>query len=182
VDFPKIKREQRGILLSAARSELFNTVLAARVIDGSWNTGLPGELWMLDGTHSVFGPEPDPTALAQRASTQDIHPTGPLWGRGHLRTDSVCRVLEETMLEFAADIRAGLEQVGLKQERRALRIPARALAWNWPDAQTIELSFELPPGSYATAFLHALGDVRDATAGGDPGDVRHLPTSPNGVD
>lgn len=178
----RVKRDQRGILLSAARSELFNAVLAVRVADGSWNTGLPGELWMLDGTHSVFGPEPDPAALADRAGAQDIHPTGPLWGRGHLRTDGACRALEEATLEFATDIRAGLEQAGLKQERRALRIPARTLAWNWRDAHTIELSFELPAGSYATALLRVLGDVRDAANAVDPGDVRHLPAEQNGVD
>jgi tRNA pseudouridine13 synthase len=182
----RVKREQRGILLSAARSELFNTVLAARVTNGSWNTGLPGELWMLDGTHSVFGPEPDPAALAERAIAKDIHPTGPLWGRGSLRSDDACRLLEETTLEFAADIRAGLEQAGLKQERRALRIPARALAWSWPDAQTLEVAFELPPGSYATAFLLALGDVHEAANAAtntvDPDRSRHLPAPQNGVD
>ena len=176
------KRDQRGILLSAARSELFNSVLAARVTDRSWNIGLSGELWMLDGSHSVFGPEHDPAALADRAIAQDIHPTGPLWGRGNLRTDSVCRALEETTLASAADIRAGLEQAGLKQERRALRIPARALSWNWRDAHTIELSFELPAGSYATALLHALGDVRDAGNTDAAGRSWHLPTPQDGVD
>jgi tRNA pseudouridine13 synthase len=178
----RVKRDQRGILLSAARSELFNTVLAARVANGSWATGLPGELWMLDGSHSVFGPEADPGALAERASVLDIHPTGPLWGRGNLRTDSDCRALEEATLESAIDIRAGLEQAGLKQERRALRIPARALAWAWRDPGTIELSFELAAGSYATSLLHALGAVRDAVNADDAGGFRHLPAGPNGVD
>lgn len=160
----RVKREQRGILLSAARSALFNDVLAARVIDGSWNTGLPGELWMLDGSHSVFGPEPEPVALAKRVAAQDIHPTGPLWGRGALRTDGECRALEEAVLVPAADIRAGLEQAGLKQERRALRIAPRALAWSWPQTQAIVLSFELPAGSYATTLLQALGNAGE---GGD---------------
>jgi len=157
----RVKREQRGMLLSAARSELFNRVLAARVANGSWNTGLPGELWMLDGTHSIFGPEPGPAALAERASTQDIHPTGPLWGRGALRTAVDCRAIEEETLHDAADIRAGLEQAGLNQERRALRTPARSLAWKWQDEGTLELAFELPAGSYATSLLGAIGRCED---------------------
>ncbi len=157
----RVKREQRGILLSAARSELFNCVLAARVADGNWNTGLPGDLWMLDGTHSIFGPESDPVALAERATAQDIHPTGPMWGRGALRTDADCRALEDAALDFAADIRAGLEQAGLNQERRALRIPVRSLAWEWHDVSTLEVAFDLPPGSYATSLLRTLGDVKD---------------------
>jgi len=158
----RVKREQRGLLLSSARSELFNQVLAARVANGSWETGLPGELWMLDGSHSVFGPESEPDALVVRARTQDIHPTGPLWGRGALRTDLDCRALEEATLGLATDIRAGLEMAGLNQERRSLRTPARSLVWEWRDESTLDLAFELPPGSYATSLLRALGACEDA--------------------
>ena len=39
-----LRREQRGFVLSAARSALFNAVLAARVADGSWEGLLPGDL------------------------------------------------------------------------------------------------------------------------------------------
>jgi len=164
----KMGRDKRGILLSAARSELFNRVLATRVVDGSWKTGLSGELWMLDGTHSIFGPEPDPAAFAERAQAQDIHPTGPLWGRGALRTDADCRALEEAALHDAADIRAGLEQAGLNQERRALRTPARSLTWKWPDEATLELTFELPAGCYATSMLSAIGRCEDHAGLADP--------------
>src|SRR3546814_10072945 len=80
-------------LLSAARSELFNRVLAARVRDRSWNRGLEGEVWMLDGVRSVFGPEPWSEALAERLDRFDIHPAAPLWGRGALRTPCAVRRL-----------------------------------------------------------------------------------------
>ena len=40
---------------------------------------------MLDGTHAIFGPEPWTDDLAHRLAAGDIHPTGPLWGRGELR-------------------------------------------------------------------------------------------------
>src|SRR5690606_12755695 len=43
----RVARAQRTHLLSAARSELFNRVLAARVGAGSWDRGLEGEVWML---------------------------------------------------------------------------------------------------------------------------------------
>ncbi|MBS0193021.1 MAG: tRNA pseudouridine(13) synthase TruD [Proteobacteria bacterium] len=163
----RMRREQRSILLSAARSELFNRVLAARVADGSWETGLPGEVWMLDGSHSVFGPESDSAtldALTERAQRLDIHPTGPLWGRGELRTQVACRDLEIATLADAADLRVGLEQADLRQERRALRVPARDLTWEWLAADALRLSFELPPGSYATSLLQAMGTVVDAAS------------------
>ncbi|HUH89890.1 MAG TPA: tRNA pseudouridine(13) synthase TruD, partial [Lysobacter sp.] len=76
----RVRREERGMLLSAARSALFNQVLAARVARDCWDTPLEGEVWMLDGSRSVFGPEPFNDALAQRLAAFDIHPSGPLWG------------------------------------------------------------------------------------------------------
>lgn len=53
----RLRNDQRSMLLSAARSALFNRVLTARVEQDSWDSALEGEAWMLDGSRSVFGPE-----------------------------------------------------------------------------------------------------------------------------
>ena len=95
----RVRRDQRSLLLSAARSELFNRVLAARLADGSWNRGLEGEVWMLAGSRSVFGPEPWSGTLAQRLADFDIHPTGPLWGKGASRAEATARDCEERALQ-----------------------------------------------------------------------------------
>ncbi len=160
----RMGREQRAMLLSAARSALFNRVLAARVADGSWNRGMEGEVWMLSGSRSVFGPEPWSEALAHRLEAFDIHPSGALWGRGGLRSEGACRELELAALDGAESValRDGLERAGLEQERRALRVRPDGLAWAWPDASSLQLSFSLPPGSYATAVLAQLGTLADA--------------------
>ncbi|KRA52281.1 pseudouridine synthase [Pseudoxanthomonas sp. Root65] len=165
----RVRREQRSLLISAARSELFNRVLAARLADGSWNRGLEGEVWMLAGSRSVFGPEPWSDPLAQRLAHFDIHPTGPLWGAGEPRTQADARECETTALqgEDALALRAGLEQEGLRQERRALRLVPQGLAWSWLPDDALRLTFALPPGSYATAVLHELGTVTDASQGDD---------------
>ncbi len=161
----RVGREQRSIYLSAARSEIFNAVLAARIHAGNWNTGAPGEVWMLDGTQSVFGPEPMDDATAARAASQDIHPTGPMWGTGELRTRDAVRGIEEAATAPFADLRAGLEAAGMKQERRALRVRVRALEWRWPAPGQLQLGFTLMPGSYATEVLAELGDTVDASRG-----------------
>ena len=162
----RVARAQRSILLSAARSALFNRVLVARVQDGSWDAGLEGEVWMLAGSRSVFGPEPWSEALAQRLARFDIHPSGPLWGAGPLRSSGGCAEVEQAALcgEDALAIRDGLERAGLKQERRALRLFAQDLAWEWLDADSLRLCFSLPPGSYATALLQELGEVTDSAS------------------
>lgn len=155
----RVRREQRGILLSAARSQLFNTVLAARIGDGSWQQGLAGEVWMLDGSHSLFGPEPMTAELAARAARLDIHPTGPLWGSGPLRCSGEAQRREVGALAEQSALREGLEAAGLRQERRALRMRVGELHWQWSGDDCLHLHFALPAGSYATAVLAELGEV-----------------------
>lgn len=161
----RVRKDQRSMLLSAARSALFNRVLAARVAQGNWDTALDGEVWMLDGSRSVFGPEPMNEALAERLARFDIHPSAPLWGAGELRSSGAALALEQAALadEQALALRAGLEQAGLKQERRALRLRPALMQHAWLADDVLELSFALPPGCYATAVLHELGTVADAT-------------------
>lgn len=163
----RVPREQRSLLLSAARSELFNRVLAARVDADCWDRPLDGEVWMLDGTRSVFGPQPLDDALARRLADFDIHPTGPLWGQGELRTRDAAAEIERSAVEGgdAAALRAGLERAGLRQERRSLRLRPADLAWTWRDSGTLELGFSLPPGTYATTVLAELGEVRALARG-----------------
>ena len=158
----RCKREQRSIFLSAARSELFNAVLAARVDAGNWRTGIEGDVWMLDGSHSVFGPEPISAQLLERVERLDIHPTGPMWGTGTLRSDRAAKAIEEAAVAPLSDLRAGLEDAGLKQERRALRVAVGELRWSWPEPATLRLEFTLPPGAYATGLLAELGEVEEA--------------------
>jgi tRNA pseudouridine13 synthase len=160
----RVGREQRSIYLSAARSALFNAVLAARIAAGDWNTGREGEVWMLDGTQSVFGPEPMSEVLRERVAGQDIHPTGPMWGMGELRCTGATQALEQAAGAPHADLRAGLESAGLRQERRALRVRVHELSWRREDDEALLLEFALMPGAYATELLTELGTVADASA------------------
>ncbi len=158
----RVKRSERAILLSAARSVLFNAVLAARVAAGNWASGLEGEVWMLDGSRSVFGPEPLDATLAERARQLDIHPTGPLWGRGRSMASGPALAIEQAALAPHAALAAGLEAAGLNQERRALRVRVDALECQWLAADRLHLSFTLGAGCYATALLACLGRVGQA--------------------
>ena len=173
----RIDRDQRAMLLSAARSALFNRVVAARVAAGDWETGLDGEVWMLDGSRSVFGPEAATPELAARAAAQDIHPTAPLWGRGALRSAGKALARETAALDDAQSLalRDGLEAAGLSQERRATRLRPSELHWTWQAPGLLQLGFTLPAGCYATSVLAELGDigngaVRRSPSGSTAGD------------
>lgn len=154
----RLPRDKRSILLSAARSAIFNDVVARRVEAGTWDRAIDGDVFMLEGTHSVFGPEPATPALQARLRALDVHPTGTLWGAGPLRSTGDCAALESAVSAQHAELAAGLENAGLKQERRALRLAVRDLAWEWRES-AIFLEFFLPAGAYATTVLQALGEI-----------------------
>ncbi|MEX0738384.1 MAG: tRNA pseudouridine(13) synthase TruD [Pseudohongiella sp.] len=149
-------RLERGMWLSAARSALFNAVLARRVAAGNWNRWLPGDVMNLNGSGSVFVSSADDADLPQRLADMDIHPTGPLWGQGALASRDSAAALEQAVADEMAVFSAALPRYGLQQERRSLRLPVKALDYRRPDDGTLEIEFTLPTGTYATAVLHEL--------------------------
>lgn len=152
----RVDRHQRGLYISAARSQLFNQALAARLEQGTWNRPLFGDLLMLEGTESWFSAAEVTSELERRADELDVHPTGPLWGRGRSRLTGEAAATESAALAGFESWRQGLEHCGLSQERRALRVRVADLAWAFPASDQLELSFSLPAGSYATALLREL--------------------------
>ena len=155
----RVDRTLRSLLLSAARAEVFNAVLAARVERGAWDTALAGELWNLAGSRSWFGPEPWNDALAARLAAFDIHPSGPLWGAGPHPAAAAVAALEQEIAATLPELCAGLVAAGLQQERRALRLHPAALDWSWHQDAALELRFTLPAGAYATVVVRELAAV-----------------------
>ena len=153
-------REQNSMELSAARSLIFNQILAARVQDGSWNTGLNGEVFNLNGSGSIFASEHMDETLQARLASGDIHPTAVMWGAGNDKVAGDAAELENTVVQqdaLLAALATGLEQREVKAQRRALRLPVEDLSWRWADKQdgeqTLVLSFTLTTGSFATSVL-----------------------------
>jgi tRNA pseudouridine13 synthase len=155
----RVERDKRSFLLSAARSQIFNEVLATRVERGSWDTALEGEIWSLAGSRSWFGPEPFSDVLAGRLASGDIHPSGPLWGQGEPPSQGEAGALEREVAAANADLVAGLASARMDQERRPLRLMPKELKWRWLDDTALELSFELPAGAYATVVVRELASV-----------------------
>lgn len=159
----RLRRHERSLALSAARAELFNAVLAARVEAGSWDRILPGDVAGLAGSNSVFAVADLTAELERRAAAMDIHPTGPLCGS---KTEPVssgsAAEVERTATAPFPDLKTGLERAGLEHGFRPLRVAAARLALiRRPGRMT--LGFELPSGAYATSVLAELADC-DARA------------------
>jgi len=148
----RLPRHKRSIAISTIRSFVFNEFLHARVTDGSWSTLLPGDKANLDGTGSVFDVESVDDELTRRCTEMDIHPAGELVGDG-----SECD--NEKWL-------AALEKARVESGTRSLRLRASDLETNSGD-DSIELSFTLGRGAYATSVLRELVDVSDVSKNAD---------------
>jgi len=163
-DRKRLSRRLRGIYISAARSLLFNQVLAWRVEQGSWNRLLDGERIMLDGSASSFYAEQIDEQLQQRLEEMDIHPSAPLWGRGQSDVTGDAAAVEQQALEGYEFWKEGLERCGADLGRRALRAPVREMAWRFEE-DSLMLEFSLPKGSYATSVLRECLDYRSGNSG-----------------
>jgi tRNA pseudouridine13 synthase len=148
-------RPERGFALSAARSAVFNAVLAARVREGSWNTLEAGDVANLDGSGSIFAVKAPDDVLHARCAALDVHPTGPLWGAGELPSGGRVAAIEQEIAARCSTFAEGLVRAGLEQERRALRMRTEALEWEQTGVD-VRLRFQLPRGAFATAVLHEL--------------------------
>lgn len=153
----KVRRDKRSIWLSAARSWLFNEVLAARVADQTWQQLLEGDVMQLASGRGQFMAEPSDIALPSRLMAQEVHITGPLYGKAGraLPPQAAAAALERQVLETRGAWLDGLERFGLEADRRALGLAVTDLQWQIHD-HVLELHFGLVSGSYATAVLREL--------------------------
>ncbi len=154
---------QRGFVLSAARSLVFNALLAERVRAGSWEQLLPGDRAQLDGRGSHFALEAPDAGLVERAGRLEIHPSGPLWGRGVPDSQGAVRALEQRVAGQFPRLCALVEAAGMRQERRSLRLAVRELEAS-VEPEAVELRLRLTRGAYATVVLRELFDLEDHEA------------------
>ncbi|WP_372964086.1 tRNA pseudouridine(13) synthase TruD [Marinobacter sp.] len=131
------------LYFSAARSWLFNEVLAERVASGSWFRCLPGE----PGDEGV--------------------PTGPLWGDGGTSASEYQETFERSVVAKYPEFEKLFLSTRMKPERRSLVTRPERLQWEWLDENTLRLQFWLPPGQYATTVLGDIFELQDMSLSRD---------------
>jgi tRNA pseudouridine13 synthase len=148
----RIKKHQRSLYLSSARSWIFNQVLSERIKQNNWNQHLAGDVFMLQGKSACF-PDDGSGDIAERLSTMQIHPTGVLWGEGESLASAKCLEIENEIAKNNELFCEGLEGARMKQERRALRLLVDDLNWQMEENDSLIIEFSLPSGAYATMVL-----------------------------
>ena len=155
-DGAKVGREQRSLYLSAARSYLFNQILAYRITHNSWNQAVAGDTYQFDLSHSCFKSDLPDAEIIRRLEAKEIHPTGVLWGRGDADVSADALSIEQAIIDAYPELAQGLIACAVDKDRRALRVNVQDLNWQFIDGATVELAFTLPAGSYATSVLREI--------------------------
>ncbi|HEU5137550.1 MAG TPA: tRNA pseudouridine(13) synthase TruD [Steroidobacteraceae bacterium] len=148
-------RDDAGFMLSAARSLVFNAILAERVAQGTWNRLAAGDVANLDGRGSVFAVDQVDAELERRCAALDVHPTAPLVGAGQSLATGAVLALEDAVAAQYPEAVSVIHAEGMKSERRALRIRVRELVHEY-SGDTLRLRFALSAGSFATTVLREI--------------------------
>ncbi len=159
-------RFKRGMYLSAARSYLFNLVVSQRIDKQLAFTAMEGDCFQLAYNRSYFTPEQIDDTIKSRLSDKEIRLSAPLWGKGELTSEQAAQAFEMATLAEYQCFREGLEQAGLKQERRAVLVMPQDFSYELSDDQLV-LKFYLNSGCYATSVIRELVEVREEKYSGE---------------
>lgn len=156
----RLKPHKRGIYLSAMRSWIFNQIVSRRLQDRCFFSPIEGDVFMLSASHACFYEELSENITA-RLENNEINLTAALWGKGESMAKSLVEELERAIAMQFSSFAETIEKVGMKQERRAMRLIPVDMQWQFEADKSLLLSFELPKGSYATSVLRELCNVHD---------------------
>ncbi len=152
-----------GMAASAARSAGFNAIVAARLRQGQWLEVTTGDAIALAGRGSHFMvSDSELESVRERIVTGDLDPTAPMAGR-QTKTSIEQAAFECSILKTDPELFAWMTGVFRDEERRAVRFIPKQLEAE-VSGHTLELSFWLPKGSYATVLFNELGNLQEAHA------------------
>ena len=144
---------ERKLYVSAYQALLFNRMLEARLRDGTLRRALMGDLMRKTDTGGLFvchAPEVD----QPRVERGEIVATGPVFGWKMPRSEGEVDAAEQALLAAAGLPLESVRRLGGIAEgtRRPFAVPVADARWS-AEGSTVELSFTLPAGSYATVLL-----------------------------
>ncbi|MFI0487809.1 MAG: tRNA pseudouridine(13) synthase TruD [Yersinia sp. (in: enterobacteria)] len=151
------QRHKRSFYLSASRSAMFNLINSVRLAQQQAMTVLEGDVLQLSGRGSWFVAKSDAlVSLQQRVDTGELNITAPLPGDSELGTQGEALAFERACLAEQTALLALIRRERVEGARRALLLKPQNMAWNWWDDVTLEVSFWLPAGSFATSVVREI--------------------------
>ena len=161
-DFRRARHQIRSdivkLYFTAYQSYLFNRALEARlrISGGNLDRFYDGDVAYIHERGASFRVD-DPVGLVERASSFEISPSGPIFGRKMLvpaagPEEAIERRLLERQKLSLEDFDPLERRYGLGGGRRPFRVRAEDIEWQLV-GDSLELRFFLPKGAYATSLL-----------------------------
>ena len=144
-------QNQRSLLLSAARSWIFNRIVSKRIDQNEFDQPISGDIVEINGTHVAFNSEEE-SKLKLAIENGNASISAALAGDNSLPSTEQCLVLEQSILDDEADLMALIRNNRMRHDRRAIRLMPENLTWQ-VDNNAVVVRFALPAGGYATSIL-----------------------------
>ena len=150
----------RRLLFSALQARWFNSVLAARVSDGTYATPMLGDLLEKHASGGLFYCD-EPEVDRARAEALEVSPTGPMFGckmkppRGEPLARELAVLAEDGLTIEALAPHRPLGE-GTRRALRILVIDVRAQGV----ADGVRVDMSLPKGAYATTAIACVARAR----------------------
>ncbi|WP_199609545.1 tRNA pseudouridine(13) synthase TruD [Flocculibacter collagenilyticus] len=145
-------KKLRGLVISAARSWLFNLIVSKRAEQNVLTSPLEGDLFMFPDVNSYFAAPLDEPTL-QRLAKQEICLSAPLVGNElAFAKDDAGAIEQSAVTDYQAWI-AGLDALRAGNDRRRVILKPLTFTYEKIDDSSIVLSFTLPSGCFATSLL-----------------------------
>ncbi len=144
-------RKVRSLVISAARSWLFNLQVSKRLQDGLFAKALDGDIFRLAGSRSYFSDTLN-EEIHERLASRDIQIAGLLSGEQSQTQGEALNYINQALREYQAWA-DGLCAMRVKADYRPMALFAEHLSVEAFDQNCAKISFELPVGSFATAVL-----------------------------
>lgn len=147
-------QNKRSMLLSAARSWIFNSIVSERIEQGLFNTVIEGD--MLETQSSLV--------LAQESNLAELNEllvkglsdiTAAMAGDNALPTQAKALKLEQPHLDAEPDLMALIRGNRMRHDRRAISLKAQDLTWQ-AEGDCVTLRFSLDAGCFATSIVREL--------------------------
>jgi len=157
----KLSRSKNSLYISALRSFLFNCILSRRIGHRFWYKPMPGDVFMLNGSQSIFY-ETINEALLERYNEFDLSSTISLYGSGKRLLQGDALALEDQVLAEYETINQCLIQQKARLQMRATRVAVQNLTVTHDlPGKSLHIQVTLPRGSYFTSLLNHFVDTGD---------------------
>lgn len=159
---PVRDRNKRSFWLSAARSALFNQIVSERLEKMALNQVIDGDALQLAGRGSWFvATDDERETLQRRVENKELMITAALPGCGEWGTQRDALAFERQGVADEPDLQALPVREKVDAARRAMLLYPQEMTWSWWDDVTLELTFWLPAGSFATSVVRELINTGD---------------------